>query len=106
MKSVAMCLAAAAAATLVAAQPAVASPPASRACQPTFQPVVGLAAAIAFAEAAFGRPLTAAELDMITHVVATVDRNGDRTLCVKLAADSPGLAVPLLQAIDNQLPAS
>jgi len=104
MKSLAPFLAAAAAASLLGVHPAAAAPPAARTCQPTFQSVVGLAAAIDFAEAAFGRPLTASELDMITDVVVDVDRNGDNTICVKLAADSPGLPVPVLQAIDNRLP--
>jgi hypothetical protein len=104
MKTTALCAAAAATASLLCAQPAVAAQPAPPACQPTFHPVVGLAAALDFAEVAFGRPLTAGEVDMLTGVFATVDRNGDDTVCVKVAADSPGLPDPVLQAIENHLP--
>jgi hypothetical protein len=104
MKRIYVCLATAAVASLLQAHPAVADPPAAVACQPRFQPVVGLDAAIDFAETAFGRPLTSDELTMITGVFAKADRNGDNTICVKVAADSPGLPDPVLQAVENHLP--
>ena len=103
MKRIYVCLASVAVASLLPALPAVADPPVAQTCQPTFQPVVGLAAAIDFAETAFGRPLTPDELTMITGVFAKSDRNGDSTICVKVAADSPGLPDPVLQAVENHL---
>lgn len=106
MKSMAWCAAAAATAGLLSAQPAIGAVPTARTCQPTFQPVTGLAEAVDYTVAAFGRPLIPDELEMLTHVVADVDRNGDSTICVKIAAQSPGLPTPVLQAIDNQLPVS
>ena len=104
MRRIYLCVATAAVASLLQAQPAVAEPPVAPVCQPTFQPVVGLDAAIDFAETAFERPLTPDELTMITGVFAKSDRNGDNTICVKVAADSPGLPDPVLQAVENHLP--
>lgn len=104
MKNIAFCAAAAATASLICAQPAAAAVPTARTCQPTFQPVAGLAEAIDFSVAAFGRPLIPDELEMLSRVVSDGDRNGDGTICVKIAAQSPGLPTPVLQAVDNQLP--
>jgi hypothetical protein len=76
---------------------------AAKKCAPTFTQV-DLAEGIAFLEAAFGQPLPPDEVQMAGIVFAKVDRNTDGTVCIKIAADSPGLVRPLPQLIDDLVP--
>ena len=97
----------AAAALLIAATPAGAAPPETRGCQPTFDPVTGVAGAIAYLEDGWDRPLTGEELEMLTDLkFPQIDRNGDQLICIKIASvvDAPFDPVP--QGIDNYLPTS
>jgi hypothetical protein len=103
MKRIYVCLATAAVAGLIQAQPAVADAPVTTTCQPTFQAVVGVQGVAAFVEAALGRPLTSAELTGIQGLIDKLDLNGDDTLCAKVAADTPG-AGTIVQFVENHLP--
>ena len=97
-------LAAVAASVLLGAAPATAAAPDARTCQPTFDAVAGLAAAIDYVEAGWERPLTADELVMITKVFDQVDRNADQVVCIKIASVVPAPNDPVPQAIDNHRP--
>ena len=103
MKRIYVCLATAALAGLIQAQPAVADPPVTTTCQPTFQAVVGVQGVADFVEVALGRPLTSAELAGIPGLFDKLDMNGDDTFCAKVAANTPG-AGPILQFVENHLP--
>jgi len=105
MRHIALTLSAVAIVALVGIPPAAASPPTARGCEPTFDTVVGLEAAVAYLEAAWGRPLTPHELEIAELVFANVDRNADDTICVKIASVVPAPFDPVPQAIDNHLPA-
>lgn len=89
---------------VTAAPPADAATVTRDSCAPTFTTVVGIPDAVAFLEAAFERTLTTDELDMTVRNFVKLDRNTDQTICLKIAADSPGLVTPVPQAIDNLLP--
>ena len=67
------------AAVLLTSGPAHAAPPASRTCQPTFDSVASLAAAVDYLEEGWGRSLDPGEL-------------------------VPAPADPVPQAVDNRLP--
>ena len=86
---------------VTAASPADAATVTRDSCAPTFTTVVGLSDAVTFLEAAFGRALTPDELEMTVANFVKLDRNADQTICLKIAADSPGLDTPVPQAIDN-----
>jgi hypothetical protein len=88
----------------ILAQPATAAGPASRACEPTFDEVTSLAAAIDYLEAAWHRPLTDDAWEMAAEVFGLVDRNVDGTICIKIASVVPAPSDPVPQAIDNHLP--
>ena len=95
-----------AATVLAAATPAGATPPESRGCQPTFDPVTGLAGAVAYLEEAWDRPLTEDELAMAEMKFELVDRNQDNLICIKIASVAPAPSDPVPQGIDNYLPTS
>ena len=97
-------LALAATAALLTSAPASATAPETRGCQPTFDPVVGLTAAVAYIEEAWGRPLEGDEPAMARSMFAKIDRNGDTLICVKVASAAPAPFVPVIQGIDNRLP--
>jgi hypothetical protein len=106
MKRIYVCLAMAAMtamASLLPALPAVADPPVTTTCEPTFQAVVRVEGVADFVETALGRPLTSAELAGIPGLLDKLDLNGDDTLCAKVAADTPG-AGPIVQFVENHLP--
>ena len=104
MRRIALTLSTIAVCGILATQPAEAGAPASRACQPTFDPVTSPAAAVDYLEAAWDRPLTDDEKEMAAEVFGLVDRNRDGTICIKIASAVPAPSDPVPQAIDNRLP--
>lgn len=104
MRRIALTLTTIAVCGILATPPAAAASPASRACQPTFDPVTGLAATIAYLEAGWDRPLTDDETEMATEVFGVVDRNLDSMICIKIASVVPAPSDPVPQAIDNHFP--
>ena len=104
MTRTAATLSLATAAALLTAVPAHAVPPESRTCQPTFDAVTGLAAAVDYLEDGWGRPLTPDELVMAQVVFEKVDVNDDNLICIKIASAVPAPSDPVPQAMDNHFP--